>query len=372
MRIGITGADGLVGWHLRARIRALLPGAECRVAGRAEFADPAALINFASGLDALVHCAGINRGTDADVLGINGDLAAGLIAACETAVAAGNQMPHLLFANSTHHERDTAYGRSKREAAAAFAALAARLGGRFSDVILPNVFGEFGRPFHNSAVATFCHQIARGETPTVNPGGMMELVHAQVVAARFLELIEAGVSGDTRIAGRAVAVEDLARQIAALRAGYLDLRTLPAMADGHEVALFNTFRSYLFPLQAEMPLDMHTDARGTLFEAVRTHPGGQAFLSTSHPGMVRGNHFHIRKFERFLVCAGEAEIRFRKLFTPEVLTVRVSGRRPVIVDIPTFHTHSIENVGEGELMTLFWSNEIYDPADSDTFPEKVR
>ncbi|RTL55996.1 MAG: SDR family oxidoreductase [Rhodocyclaceae bacterium] len=370
MKIGITGADGLLGWHLRARIRAMLPNAECRIAGRAEFADSAALAAFACGLDALIHCAGINRGADADVLGINGGLAARLVAACESACA-GGEMPHLLFANSTHHDRDSAYGQSKREVAAAFAALAQRLGGRFSDVILPNVFGEFGRPFHNSAVATFCHQITHGETPAVNPGGVMELVHAQAVAGQFLELIESGASGQTRVKGRTVLVEDLARQIAGLRADYLDLRILPAMTDSHDVALFNTFRSYLFPRHAELPLDLHTDARGTLFEAVRTYPGGQAFLSTSHPGVVRGNHFHTRKFERFLVCAGEAEIRFRKLFTTEVLTVRVSGRRPVIVDIPTFYTHSIENVGEGELMTLFWSNEIYDPSDSDTFPEKV-
>lgn len=372
MKIGITGADGLVGWHLRARIRALLPEAECRIAGRVEFAAPVALANFVSGLDALVHCAGINRGTDAEVLLGNGDLVASLITACETATASGERMPHLLFANSTHHDRDTAYGRSKREAAAAFSALTVRLGGHFSDVILPNVFGEFGRPFHNSAVATFCHQIARGETPAVKSGGVMELAHAQAVAAHFLELIEAGVSGQTRIAGRVMAVQDLASHIAALRTAYLDQRTLPGMADSHELALFNTFRSYLFPLQAEMPLEKHSDARGTLFEAVRTYPGGQAFLSTSHPGVVRGNHFHTRKFERFLVCAGEAEIRFRKLFTSEVQTVRVSGQRPVIVDIPTFYTHSIENVGEGELMTMFWSNEMYDPTDSDTFPEKVR
>ena len=120
-----------------------------------------------------------------------------------------------------------------------------------------------------------------------------------------------------------------------------------------------------------MGLDLRSDNRGSLFEAIKSEHGGQVFLSSTVPGATRGNHFHTRKIERFLVVAGEAEIRLRKLFTDSVDTFRVSGARPCFIDMPTFHTHSIQNVGNSEVITLFWANEIYDPANSDTYSEQV-
>ena len=118
-------------------------------------------------------------------------------------------------------------------------------------------------------------------------------------------------------------------------------------------------------------MKLNTDARGTLFEAVKGGGGGQTFLSTTNPGVTRGDHFHLAKVERFLVVQGEAVIRIRKVLEDTISEYRVSGDAPAPVDMPTLHTHSIENVGEGELLTLFWTHDLFDPANPDTFADKV-
>ena len=118
-------------------------------------------------------------------------------------------------------------------------------------------------------------------------------------------------------------------------------------------------------------LNLRTDARGGLFEAVKTHQGGQTFLSTTHPGITRGRHYHHHKVERFLVVSGQAEIRIRRLFEADVKVFKVSGVEPCFIDMPTFHTHEITNVGDTDLLTLFWSHEIFDPSHPDTYSEPV-
>ena len=139
-----------------------------------------------------------------------------------------------------------------------------------------------------------------------------------------------------------------------------------------DVDLFNTLRSARFPVGAPIPLTPRIDDRGRLVEAVRSHGGpGQSFVSTTRPGITRGEHFHLRKIERFVVIGGRARISLRRLFTDEVVSFDVTGETPVAVDMPTMWVHKIINTGDGELTTLFWSNELFDPAAPDTFPELV-
>jgi UDP-2-acetamido-2,6-beta-L-arabino-hexul-4-ose reductase len=116
---------------------------------------------------------------------------------------------------------------------------------------------------------------------------------------------------------------------------------------------------------------LHTDIRGSLFEAIKSPNGGQSFMSITHPGITRGNHYHTRKVERFLVTGGEAEIKLRHLFGNEVQTFRVTGEQPSYIDIPTLHTHNITNIGTSTLTTLFWTHELFDPASPDTVAEQV-
>ncbi|MFM2389123.1 MAG: hypothetical protein RLZZ437_678, partial [Pseudomonadota bacterium] len=146
----------------------------------------------------------------------------------------------------------------------------------------------------------------------------------------------------------------------------------PAFADDFDVALFNSYRAATYPAGWPRPLRLNTDARGTLFEAAKGGSGGQTFLSTTKPGVTRGDHFHLHKVERFLVVQGQATIRIRKVLTGEVWTYQVSGDAPAPVDMPTLHTHSIENTGTGDLLTLFWTHDQFDPANPDTYADKVQ
>lgn len=365
MRIGITGADGLLGFHMKALLHADRQH-EVRLATRETFASPGQLAAFVEGLDGIVHFAGVNRAPEAEVETMNRVLAEQLVAAL---IATGSKAS-LIYSNSTHIERDTAYGRGKKQASTAFAGWAAEAGANYVDLVLPHVFGEFGRPFYNSVVSTFCHQLAHQQAPVIQVDGDLELVHAQEVARRCLAALSANESGVVRMVGYPIKVSELLVRLQGLHQTYVS-QVVPDLSAPLDLCLFNTLRSYLYPGLYPVELTLRTDPRGTLFEAVKTHHGGQTFLSTTHEGITRGNHYHLRKVERFLVTQGEAEICLRRLFTNDVQVFRVSGSRPCYVDMPTFHTHSIKNVGQGDLTTMFWTNEIFDPADPDTYAEPV-
>lgn len=363
--IGITGSQGFLGWHLRVYLNTR-KDMDVRIADRSTFLNSDKLREFVRGLDGIVHLAGMNRGDESEIESTNVSLTSALIAACE----AEGTTPHIVFANSTHVVKETAYGRSKRRSAELLVNWAVRSGGMFSDFLLPGVFGEYGRPFYNSVVSTFCYQLAHKETPSVHEDREVELVHAQEVVACIYEVIEAGESGPVRIPGRAITLTDLLERLSNMAKGYEAL-LLPDVTDSFNLALFNTYRSYIFPDHYPVVLDIKVDSRGSLFESVKTISGGQCFLSITKPGVTRGNHYHTAKIERFLVIKGEAEIKVRRLFSDKVNEFRVSGDQPVYIDIPTFNTHNITNVGEGDMVALFWANEIFDPARPDTFVELV-
>lgn len=365
MKIGITGIHGLIGWHLRARL-ARRTDLEIRGADRATFTDPAALAEFVAGVDVVVHLAGMNRGEDAELESANVALASALVQACERAAA----KPHVVYSSSTHIDRETAYGRSKRVAGERLQDWACRSGGSLTNLILPHVFGEFGKPFYNSAVSTFCHQLSRREEPTIIVDGALELVHTQRVAEQIEQAFQDRTHGDLRMKGDPIQTSELLGRLRTMSSLY-DRHVIPDLREPLNLRLFNTYRSYLFPQHYPVTLEVHVDARGGLFEAVRSLNPGQVFLSTTKPGITRGGHYHTRKVERFLVITGEAVIRLRKLFTDEITEFRVSGSKPQYVDMPTFHTHDITNVGTGELTTAFWAHEIFDPNDSDTYMEPV-
>lgn len=366
MKIGITGSEGLIGWHQRAYLKTIGGDHEIRLANRETFRQPGLLAGFVEGLDAIIHLAGMNRGVDAEIEATNANLARDLVAACEQT----GTRPFVVYANSTHEDRNTAYGRGKRAAADTFRRWAAQCGAGYANLILPHVFGEFGKPFYNSVVSTFCYQLARKETPQIITDGELELLHVQDVAAQCWKVILENQRGDICMNGVGMKVSELLRRLTAMRDSYLSM-VMPRLESTLDMRLFNTLRSYLFPAHYPVALTLHTDARGSLFEVVKSNSGGQVFMSTTHPGITRGNHFHTRKIERFLVASGEAEIRLRKLFSDEVICFKVRGDAPGYVDMPTFYTHHITNTGRSELVTLFWANEIFNPVDPDTFPEPV-
>lgn len=372
MKLVITGAAGLIGRHAAARAHAANcaarfaqrpPPYELSLLDHAAFDDDAALHAALAGADAVLHFAGVNRAADDVVEAANPAIAQRLADGCR---AAGIR-PHIVYANSTHAAHDTPYGRSKRRAGDVLAGL----GGPYTNLILPHIFGEGARPRYNNVTATFIEAVINGEQPVINPHGQVALLHAGAAAQAALDAATGGApGGDLRPQPHHLSVADLHAMLARFHDDY-HRNIFPDLRDAFTRDLFNSYRAALYPGGFPRRLQLNSDARGTLFEAVKGGGGGQCFLSTTAPGVTRGNHFHLAKIERFLVVQGEAIIRFRKILSGEAWEYRVSGAEPAVVDIPTLHTHSIENVGSGELLTLFWTHDLFDPANPDTYADAV-
>lgn len=364
-RVGITGIDGLIGWHLRCFLKGC-PNIQVLSGNRATFAANDRLDEFVAGSDAIVHLAGMNRGDEYEIETTNIALTETLISACERT----GRKPHIVFASSVHVTRDTAYARSKLQCAQLIDEWAKRRGAKFTTLVMPHVFGECGKPFHNSVVSTFCYQLAGAQPPRIMQDSTLVLVHAQRVAEDVFDVITNGRTGEVVIKGFPITVSDVLRKLEHFAQLYLD-QIVPALGTEIDLALFNTYRSYLYPSHYPVAVERKSDERGSLFEAVKSLNGGQCFVSTSKPDITRGNHYHRRKVERFFVLDGKATIRIRKLFSNEISEFMVSGDKPQYIDMPTLHTHNISNTGNSTLTTLFWSHEIFDTAHPDTYREQV-
>ncbi len=358
----VTGSGGMIGWHLSVFLDAQSDTVNLIRCDRARFNDDTFLADAVSKSDVIVHLAGMNRGDEDEIVTANIGMADRLIKFCRSS----DVKPHVIYSSSTHVDGPTRYGYSKRTAGEHFEAWAADTGSHFCNLVLPHVFGELGKPFYNSVVSTFASQIVKGESPTVTGDGDLNLLHSHEVSKLIWDKIATGFSGTCRPEGLPIKVSQLLERLQSLWARYQG-GVMPNFDDLFDVRLFNVMRSYLDHEQRRIDLTLHEDNRGDLFEAVRADGRAQVFVSTTKPGITRGNHFHFRKVERFLVFSGKAKIRLRKVLTDEIFTYEVSGDQLQAIDIPTLHTHNITNVGDEPLLTLFWTNEHYDPADSDTF-----
>lgn len=368
IKVGITGQAGFIGSHLAYNLRLETDEIELIPFSREYFQDKDKLKKFTSQCDCIVHLAAMNRGEPGELLECNTGLVNDLIAALEEQA----HMPHVIFSSSIQESNDSVYGVSKRQGSDLFREWSAKSGGKFTGLLIENVFGAFGTPFYNSVVATFCHQLTHDQEPEIKVDASLSLIYVDDLADDIRKVIlgDDVFSGDKRSVTVRKVSEVLARCVE-FRDSYLRDHIVPKLIDEFDIALFNTFRSYLDYNHFPVNLQMHSDERGWLFEVIKSHSGGQSFYSMTKPGVTRGNHFHTRKVERFCVVQGEAIIRLRKLDTDKIIEYSVSGKNPAFIDIPIFHTHNITNTGDSELLTLFWSNEIYNPDDSDTYFEEV-
>jgi UDP-2-acetamido-2,6-beta-L-arabino-hexul-4-ose reductase len=335
--------------------------------GREEFIDPDRLAAVVDGVDAVLHLAGVNRaGTDEEVEAGNVAIARDLAGAIDRR----SRPVDVVYANSVQAEEDNAYGRGKAAAADVLGDAVRGAGGHFADLLLPNLFGEHGRPAYNSFVATFAHEVASGRRPRVTGDRQIPLLHAQDAAHELIAAI--GRTERRLVAGEARGISEVLGLLEQAHALYATRGEIPPLPGRFEVNLFNTYRAAAFPAMWPLSPQVHADGRGELFETVRAHGGtGQAFVSTTRPARVRGDHYHLHKVERFFVVSGEAEIKLRRLLHDEVVTFRLSGERPSFVDMPTLWVHHIRNVGESDLITMFWSDQLLDADNPDQYPEEV-
>lgn len=370
-RIGITGQNGFVGNHLYNTL-GLFPEEFIRVDFKKEFFnDDRALDQFVSSCDVIVHLAAMNRHDSEQVIyDTNIGLAKDLISSLERT----GSKAHILISSSTQEERDNLYGKSKREGREMIADWAKANGGKVTGLVIPNVFGAFGKPFYNSFIATFCYQLTHGETPTIANDGEVKLIYVQELVDAIIKEIHSEQS-NPELWLEPTATKKVSEVLALLneyKSKYLNEGEIPVINSTFEHNLFNTYRSYIdhktrFPVK----FVQHTDPRGAFVEVIRLGIGGQCSFSTTLPDVTRGNHFHTRKIERFAVIKGKALIQLRKIGNDEVMDFYLDGNEPSYVDMPIWYTHNIKNVGEEELYTIFWINEPFNPADADTYFETV-
>lgn len=365
--VGITGQQGFIGSHLYNTL-GLEPEKYKRIDFYKEnFQDQEKLDEFVKQCDVIVHLAAMNRHSDPEVIyTTNITLVQKLIAALERT----NAKPHLIFSSSSQEEKDNLYGKSKKEGRALFSTWAKSVGARFSGMVIPNVFGPFGKPYYNSFIATFCHQLTHGETPTIAQDGEVRLIYVGTLVQEFIKQIENEKSTSFYEVPPRVTykVSEMLSKLTKFKELYFDNGEIPELSSDFDYQLFNTFRCY-FDIKNHYPIQFtqHTDPRGAFVEVIRLGIGGQCSFSTTVPGITRGNHFHTRKIERFAVIKGKALIQLRKIDTEEVLDFYLDGTAPAYVDMPIWYTHNIKNIGTEDLYTIFWINEPYNQEDADTY-----
>lgn len=362
----ITGGHGFLGWHTACRLRSTR-GIEPRRLSRGDLSGEC-LRDSVADVDVILHLAGVNRAeTDEEVEAGNREIGALLAGA----ITHAGRPVHVVYANTVQAVLDNPYGRGKAGAAKALEEALRAVDGTFTNVLLPNLFGEHGRPSYNSFVATFCHEIANGRRPRVTMDREIPLLHAQKAAEVLICAAERRTTGTVEPRGESRGISDVLVALESFKDLY-DRGEVPDLTDQFAVDLFNTYRSYAFPQHFPFVAAVHADARGELFETVRAHGGtGQAFVSTTVPGAKRGDHYHLHKIERFFVIKGEAEIALRKLYDDHVVRFRLSGDMPAFIDMPTLWVHNIRNVGESELVTMFWADQLLDPQNPDQYAEMV-
>lgn len=366
-KIGITGQKGFVGTHLYNTL-GLNPEEFERIDFSKNYFDNVeALDVFVEQCDVIVHLAAMNRHPDPEVIYKNN---VELVEKLVESLKRTQSKAHLIFSSSSQEERDNLYGKSKKEGRRLLTQWANEHGGVFSGLIIPNVFGPFGQPNYNSFIATFCHKLTHGENPQIDVDGEVSLIYVGELVQEIINQINSRKTIDQYIVPftTVIKVSKVLEKLVSYKELYFDGGEIPELFTPFDYQLFNTFRSY-FDIKNYYPVKFkqNIDDRGAFVEIIRLGIGGQCSFSTTLPGVTRGNHFHTRKIERFAVIRGKALIQLRKIDSDEVLNFHLNGDDPAYVDMPTWYTHNIKNIGDEELCTIFWINEPYNPADADTY-----
>ena len=371
MRVLITGAGGFVGKNLQLH---LAERKDVEVVCFDRDNDVADLPAMLEGVEFVFHLAGVNRPKDPqEFFTGNADLTASLCQAVGALSRASGKAVPIVFTSSIQAMRDNPYGQSKLAAEEAIRALAASHGVPVHIFRLPNVFGKWCLPNYNSAVATFCHNIARDLPIQINdPAAPLTLVYIDDVVEHFVRLMN-GAAATLDAEGFATVTPHYSTtvgEVAGLLQTFKDSRNTlltERVGTGLTRALYSTYVSYLPPETFSYTVPQHGDPRGVFVEMLKTPDCGQFSYFTAHPGITRGGHYHHTKTEKFLVIKGQARFKFRHMQTGETHELVTRGDKAEIVETVPGWTHDITNIGTEEMIVMLWANEVFDRSKPDTF-----
>lgn len=382
MNILVTGAKGFVGRNLISQLHNIQSGKAKNYEAPSDIkvfeydidSDPAELDVYCKNADLVFNLAGVNRPKDqSEFMQGNFGFASILL---DTLKKHHNTCP-VMISSSTQAALDNPYGESKRAGEELLFEYSKETGAKVLVYRFPNVFGKWCRPNYNSAVATFCHNIAHDLPIQVNdPAVVMNLVYVDDVVDELI----AAINGKEHRDGSYCIVPTVHTvtlgEITDLLYLFKENRNtlnVPDVGDAFTKKLYSTYLSYLPEDRFAYPLKMNVDNRGSFTEIIRTPDRGQFSVNISKPHITKGNHWHHTKNEKFVVVSGKGVIRFRNMNGNDgkVIEYFVSGDKIEVVDIPTGYTHNIENLGDTDMVTFMWCNECFDPQRPDTFFEEV-
>ena len=365
MKILITGAKGFIGKNLIAELK------NRDYTNIFEYdidTNPDLLDKYCKEANFVFHLAGVNRPKDESEF-MEGNF--GFTSTLLEKLKKYNNTCPVMISSSIQAKLDNPYGRSKKAGEDLLFDYSKETGAKVLVYRFPNVFGKWCRPNYNSAVATFCHNIARDLPINVNdPKVVLNLVYIDDLVN---ELINALEGKENRVGDfcevpvvYTVTLGKIVELIYSFKKSREEL-SIPDMSDEFTKKLYSTYLSYLPEDQFSYELKMNVDNRGSFTEFIRTLDRGQVSVNISKPGITKGNHWHHTKNEKFLVVSGNGVIRFRKIDSDEVIEYFVSGDKLEVVDIPPGYTHNIENLGDTDMVTIMWANEPFDPENPDTY-----
>ena len=398
MNILVTGARGFVGTNLVATLKSIQSGKDRTrqsivIGDIYEYdvdTDPALLDGYCENADFVFNFAGVNRPENPDDFMRGNHGFAGTL--LDSLKRHGNTCPVMISSSiqaTCIGRYDSDYGRSKRAGEELIFAYGRECGAKVLVYRFPNLFGKWARPNYNSAVATFCNNIARDLPITVNdPSVSLELLYIDDLVAEMLDALEGKehrcvfdgintvLTDDGEYCAAPITHKVTLGEIVELLHTFKNQTStlvVPEIPDGSFAKkLYSTYLSYLPKEKVAFPLKMNEDARGSFTELLRTEKCGQFSINISKPGITKGEHWHHTKWEFFIVVGGHGLIRQRKIGTDEILDFEVSGDKIEAVHMLPGYTHNIINLSDTEnLITVMWANERFDPTRPDTFGEKV-
>lgn len=376
MKILVTGAKGFIGKNLIAELENIKDGKSKSSVVSSDLtiyefdieSDPTVLDTYCSDCDFVFHLAGVNRPKEqAEFMEGNFGFTSTLL---DNLKKHHNTCP-VMISSSIQAELQNAYGESKKAGEDLLFEYSKETGTKVLVYRFPNVFGKWCRPNYNSAVATFCNNIACDLPINVNDrSAEMTLVYIDDVVAELINALGGKPNCENNFCKvpteHKITLGEIVDLIYSFKSSR-DERSIPNMSDAFTKKLYATYLSYLPTDKFSYPLKMNIDNRGSFTEIIRTADRGQFSVNISKPGITKGNHWHNTKNEKFVVVSGKGAIRFRKPDSDEVIEYLVSGEKIEVVDIPTGYTHNIENLGDTDMVTFMWCNECFDPEKPDTY-----